>query len=244
MKIQQLLETDLFRYQYEWEEKRQQVIQMPARAGRDSSSALTTYSVHYALSKLGINAPKRWNSSYAATNVADNLYLADMEGPGLRRVVIPGDRPVGFVEGDFNEHEYNGFSAIDIATKIFNFLHDLKQQPGHEDLDPLLGRIINIMDVNASNDEGYQQFSQLVADLDQILPTLNQPTFAEQIVPAIKKYVDTGVLGATTYAHLPEGDFEVWFEGPYEAHKDNELDGDDQHDEDDESSPDPHDRDR
>jgi len=42
----------------------------------------------------------------------------------------------------------------------------------------------------------------------------------------MKVFVDKGAIGATTLKKIPDGNYEVWFEGPYEAQITTEFEDD------------------
>lgn len=243
MKIQQLIETDLFRYQYEWENKNDEIIHMEPRIGRQSNSiAIVGYSVHYALNRLGINVPKRWNSTFAASDVEDNIFLQDQGGDGIRKVVIPEDRVVGYVEGDFNESKYGHFDALKFPMEIQRELHQIKglslQQANK--IAEMTEGLHTAAETTLTNDEGYEEFVLMVGEMDKLLESFKLHTYTTRMVAAVNKFVVSKKIGAAPFAHLPEGAWEVWFEGAYEAHRDDTFDYMD----DDEDGPDPYDRDR
>lgn len=242
MKIQQLIEADLFRHQYEWNMAKEPVINVPAREGREANArCIVAYSAHHTLTKMGINVPRRWNSSFAASSVEGNLFLAYVNHRGIRKVVIPEDRPVGYVKGDFNDRVYNEFDAMDIAPAVSKAIRTIPladRTPTHQ---TLMSAFHDGMDEAEStfhtNDAGYKAFERVIKIADVLLAHYKLPTYTERLVAVMQKFVERGSIGAATASTLPEGKFEVWFEGPYDAHINYDYDEE-------EDGPDPHDLDR
>lgn len=206
----------MFRKQSEWHDDGEPVIQVNARAGRNASAArnAVTYSVHYILHKMGVNVPKRWNSTFTSTAPEQSMFM-DGQTSGVRRVVVPDDRPIGFAKDDYNADAFEDFGARKILRTIGDYLQTLDETPAIEDMFEELSLLLYAKD---SNDEGYAKFLGTAERLDQMLTSLGKPTFTEQMHASMKPFVDAGDIGATTKGHAPEGNYEVWFEGPYEAH--------------------------
>lgn len=233
MKIQTLLE-DLYRYQYEWSKNEEDVVQVPARSGRvtEGAVAIVPYSVHYAMYRIGMNAPRRWNSSFTTNSPDQSMFLGDGYGEGgIRKIVIPDDHPVGFVYDDFNAHQYNEFNAGKIAHEIGEFFHAVpfKQQNRFQqtNIPKVFSGLSEFLRERTTNDEGYEKFVQLIELVDKLLTSYEQPTYTERMVVSIQTFIDRNRLGVATAATIPEGNYEVWFEGPYEAHKTTDLDDED-----------------
>lgn len=235
MKIQSLLETDLYRYQHEWETKTDPVIQVPARAGRESSDkALIAYGAYYALTKLKVKVPRRWNSSFATSAPDKSLFMNTLNRKGIRKVVITDNRPCGFVHGDFNEFKYDNFKVDQIGYNIGDYFHKLKDRSRVQEIQIKLihSGLSEFLGTRQTSDAGYQDFLGLVTRMDKLLKSYELPTFTQRVVDVMKAFVDKGAIGATTLKKIPEGNYEVWFEGPYDAQITTEFedDEDEQHD--------------
>lgn len=93
----------------------------------------------------------------------------------------------------------------------------------------------NLTNAMRTSNVDYQKFSSLMAKIDALLAEQNLPSLTDQLVIVIEPAVTNNLIGQTTIGALPEGNYEVWFEGPYEAHLIDDADTD---------GPDPHDFDR
>lgn len=195
--------------------------------GRASNSpSLVTYGFHYGMEQLGIQLPKRWNSTFATNSPGDSLYMDSLDNKGIRRIVLPEDRVVGFVDNDFNDNQYREFSIPRLVNKIAELM---------ESKGSLYTWMMEFMRTERTSEDGFDEFHDLVVELDKFLEKAGQLTFTQVVTQVLQAFIESGLIGVSDFGDLPDGNYEVWFEGPYEAHLIDDTDTD---------GPDPHDLDR
>lgn len=238
MNILDLLEAELYRYQQEWENAEEPVIQMQGRESRSTLNGwvVNAYGMHYALTKLGYDVPKRWKSSFCTTDAKKSMYINmvdDKHLTGLRLVVVPQDRECGWVRNDFNNSM--SMSFLDTMLSMISNLERWQQnfsifQKENPEVYAQFGKLKDMgnafQKTNKLSDEGYAKFVEYVTAFDAICDKI-QPSqdltggnATNTWIPHVKSLVDDGFIGVATVGSLPDRpNLEVWFEGPYEAHK-------------------------
>lgn len=224
MKIQTLLETDLFRNQNEWFFSEESIIHVPARQGRvGHASPCVPYGVTYALAKCGVRVPKRWNSSFATTDPQQSIFVSKRLRGATRKVIIPPKTRVGFVKSDFNDDDlHEEFGMNQLMRKCGDMVYET-ETTGKRDISikKMLLKWVSeyLMAGSKQDDVEYKSFVKLAKSLDIFFTKFNQPTYTERAVELIKPFLENKTIGVATAATAPTGDYEVWFEGPYDAEK-------------------------
>lgn len=224
MKIQTLLETDLFRNQSEWFMARDPIIHVNARQGRVGyASPGVVFGATYALAKCGVRVPKRWNSTFTTTDPKQSLFVGQRMSGATRKVIIPPKTKVGFVVSDFNDddmHEEFGMNHLLRACgdTIFAIKDgSFRDQSWRKMLTDWISKFV--LAGSEQSDETYKNFLKLVKVMDRFFTKIEQPTYTERAIALIKPFIENKTIGVATAATVPDGNYEVWFEGPYDAEK-------------------------
>lgn len=241
MHVRKILgEADLYRHQANWKGDKTPSIRVPGRESRKmSSSAVTSFGVYYGFSKLGIRIPKRWKSSFATTDPTNSYFIGYFikrdnitqfdHTTGIRQVVIPPGTEVGWVRDDFNtanELKHLDWDWVDVIQQIRSTAEKAMQSQS-DNSDQLFSELIELnQEMNSmytstrtGTDGAYEKFVGLIDRIDSLDIQLNlsSPTLSDRIVDIIKKAIADGAIGATVVEDIPDGNFEVWFEGEYDA---------------------------
>lgn len=215
MKIKQLLEADLFRYQSEWVDKPGS-FHMKGRTSREvSGNILDAYALAYAMEKLGVDCPRRWRSTFCTTDTLDSMFMQQMfaDMAGVREVIIPKGTKVGACLDDFNGMSY-GAGMIDFAMLQYFFPDEM-----------VIINDLKLLRRGPCSDSGYRDFVDCVTQLDaletneEFIERYGYSTLTEYIVNDWKQAIDKGHIMVFNGAEsVPDGkNLEVWFEGDYDV---------------------------
>lgn len=229
MKIKSLLaeRAKLYRFQKEWKNNPQRIIQVNGREERRASSPmLPAYCFAYAHDMQGIAAPRRWKSSFATTNAEESTYISYQKdngaGSGIREVILKPGTVVGWVEDDFNRR------GLGVDASIYTVKHKLKgyieaigvKQPAGKKVAETLDKF-SVAYETKGYDYGYEQFVEAIAEIDQYIENGVDlgvgGLLSDAIAAAVESRIKAGTHGVDVIENIPSGNYEIWFEGPYEA---------------------------
>lgn len=242
MRIQDLLEATLYRYQPEWKaEDLPPVIHMKGRAERESSSSsFDIYGVAAALEFAGIDCPRRWRSTFVTTNPDDSMFMKYMDDKsGMRQVIIPPNVKLGGVANDFNANKTFVPALYRVGMSTRTIVESLKYKQQTPDVTNLLQTIYDWTDRwdelyfgKIRNDQSYDEFKKCVVEFDQIVMNdlvdaasvdpaiIGEGSLKNALVVEIQRALDDGRLFVfNSVDDVPETEkgLELWFEGDYEA---------------------------
>lgn len=236
MHILQLIEASLYRHQPSWETDDRPVLYVKGRTERNSSSSPTAYyAIAYGAEKLGVKCPRRWRSTFCTTDPSQSSFFGEWnENTGVREIQIPPNTPVAACEDDYNYMP----SVVDAMEhyELHNTIRNIgatKYGPEHDQtaITEKVGqamRALLAIEVRSGSDQGYGQFVAMMAILDELaalVPDTMQEefdgatSFTEIVLRDVKEAFGKDILLFDDVSQIPEGkNYEVWFEGDYEAH--------------------------
>lgn len=223
MQIRQLIEANLYRMDDRWRDNQTPVIRGTGRESR-TSIASTPYDVYmftYACELLGVDCPRRWKSTFCTTDPCESSFLClpkrhkITKYPEVRQIV-PATNRLAYVADDFNMSDFQRSvrrvtSKVDSVARLL-YIDGVYDE---ENLSKFKSRILE------QNDGSYEQFKQGIQQLDRVA---REHGHVESIINLIKHEFsevlsDRDEFGVVSSVEsIPEGNFEVWFEGEYEAH--------------------------
>lgn len=245
MKIRQLLEADIYRFQSEWlNQTDEPVIQM---AGRDNrrpigSSPYQAYVMALGMELNGIECPRRWRSTFATTNIDGNEFLSghtENMRTAIRKLNLPAGTKIGTITDDFNtqhlEGQQAGHGMYYCSGEIIKHLNG-KQDPVSNQLRQQVEQwrtaYFNVEDESVASDRGYEMFKALAPAMDKIimqdavdvrwLPALivEFGSITNAIKECHQKDMSSGLVRVfDSVDAIPDSKLglEVWFEGDYTA---------------------------
>lgn len=236
MHILQLIEATLYRHQSSWESNDQPVLYIKGRAERKSSSSPTAYyAIAYGAEKLGVKCPRRWRSTFCTTDPSASSFFGEWnENEGIREIQIPPNTVVAACIDD-----YNYMPSVVDAMDHYE-LHDSLRNLGATEYGPEHDRATIVekvgeamrallaIDIRVGSDDGYEQFVSMMTVLDQLAALIpdvireefdGASSFTELVIRDVKAAFGKDILLFNDASQIPEGqNYEVWFEGDYEAH--------------------------
>ena len=224
MQIRQLIEATLYRMDDRWrDDPNTPVIRGTGRESR-TSIASTSYDVYvftYACELNGIDCPRRWKSTFCTTDPCESSFLCLPDQHKLSkypeiRQIVPASNKLAYVADDFNMSNFQR-NVRRISSKVDSIARLLHIDGVYDE--QLLSKFKSR---NLEQTDGlYEQFKQGLLQLDRLA---REHQHVDSIIELIKQEFsevlsDRSEFGVVSSVEaIPDGNFEVWFEGEYEAH--------------------------
>lgn len=229
MKIQRLIETDLFRADDRWVGDERDTFVVLGRTSRTPVGSFVSSALllAYACELNNIDCPRRWRSTFCTSSPHKSTFLSlsrrtDLrDEPNLRRIVPREGTKLAYVYDDFNLSELVT-SIESVVGQVITTISELILSGAVDSSDvPNFKEKYRVYDV-IQNDSLYEEFKRDWVTLSEIIaahrPELSLlRTAKECITNALRNDAQFGVVDSID--DVPSGNYEVWFEGEYEVHK-------------------------